>query len=702
MYLVIGWDVETHLIEPGNKTPKLVCGTFSGDGSTTAMATEWVEKFKDSNRVIFNPGVGGWTLLVNREHVVDAWCFFIQEGATMVAQNQPFDLGVICNEDPDLIPLVLHLIEDGRLVDTQVREKLIAIAEDNFNFDSRTQRNPGNFSLAYLVELYLGDRIIDDKKNPDSWRYRFKELQDLPVLEWPQAAKDYAIDDAWYCWKIYQQQAVEKSLPEGIMVDSKGTVTNELEQTAAAFCLHLMACHGVHTDKEAVKKFEKEVSRLATEADLAAKNGGFLRINKCKTCDGTGKEAVGLSLKPCYTCNGDPLYLPKRCKVPLAKPSIHKGRLQALVSASYGNEPPLTNASKKFPLGQVKTDSDTLKGSGNPELIKYAEGTEYKKLLNTYLPILQSGVDRPITSSPNVLVRSGRTSWRAPNFQNPPRKGGFRECFVPREGRVFAAIDYSSLELCTLAQVNLHLFNFSKMAEALREGKDLHLAFGAQLLNVSYEEAMERRAAGDPEIKKARQDAKAGNFGFPGGLGIAAFVDYASSMGIPMTFNRAQDLKDQWMETWPEMVNYFNMIAHASDTALGNSGRFTVRHIGSDRLRGGCSYTSGANTYFQGLAADGAKAAMWELTKAMYSDVGPLSPLYGVRCWAFIHDEFLFEGPEENSHLWAQAASDIMVKEMQKYTPDVPIKAEPALMRRWYKDAEPLYNQEGKLLIWEK
>ena len=52
--------------------------------------------------------------------------------------------------------------------------------------------------------------------------------------------------------------------------------------------------------------------------------------------------------------------------------------------------------------------------------------------------------------------------------------------------------------------------------------------------------------------------------------------------------------------------------------------------------------------------------------------------------------------------LVATAASDIMVKEMQKYTPDVPIKAEPALMRRWYKDAEPLYDQEGKLLIWEK
>ena len=645
MYLVVGWDVETHLIEPGNLTPQLVCATFSGDASSIDMAATWAKSVKGlADRVVFKYGASNWDLLVNREHVIDAWCYFVQEGATMVAHNQPFDLGVICNEEPDLLPLVLRLMERGRLVDTQVREKLIAIAEDNFKYDERTKKSPGNFSLAYLVELYFGENIGGDKKDPKSWRFRFKELENTSVSLWPEKAKEYAIDDAWYCWKIYQQQAKERAIPEGILVDDKGVVTNEVEQTLSAFSLHLMACHGVYTDPSAVGEFENNVKYLANQADEAAYQGGFLRVNKCKTCEGTGWTGKVV----CYECEGDREYMPKRCKVPLKKPSIHKARLQSMVSQCYAGDAPLTEPSTKFPLGQVKTDIDTLKGSGDQCLIKYAEGQEYKKLLNTYLPILQSGTDKPITSSPNVLVRSGRTSWRNPNFQNPPRKGGFRECFVPRPGNVFSSIDYSSLELCTLAQVNLHLFNYSKMAEALKEGKDLHLAFGAQLLNISYDEAMERRKAGDPEIKKARQDAKAGNFGFPGGLGIPAFVDYASSMGIPMTFNRAQDLKDQWMETWPEMVNYFDMIAHASDTSA--TGRFTVRHIQSNRLRGGCSYTSGANTYFQGLAADGAKSAMWSLTKAMYSDYA--SPLYGVRCWAFIHDEFLFEGPEENCHLW--------------------------------------------------
>ena len=694
---VIGWDTETYLIEDGNLTPKMVCATFCGGPETTYKVKGFVEQNLDETNSLFSH-VHGWNLLVSAEKAVDTWCFMAQIGCTFVAHNHPFDLAVLANECPEIMPILLNLMESGRIRDTQVREKLIAIAEDNFNFDDRTNKKPGNFSLAYLVQLYMGQDISEDKKDPKSWRLRYSELDNVPINKWPQKAIDYAMDDAYYCLGVYHHQGRERSLPEGVLVNETGTVTNELEQTAAALSLHLMACHGVYTDLEAVHTFEKNVTSLANQADDAAYQGGFLRVNKCKTCEGTGVPASSRSGLKCYECAGERGYMPKRCKVPLKKPAIHKARLQAMVSKCYGGEPPLTDPSTRFPLGQVKTDSDTLKGSGNGLLKKYAEGQEYKKLLNTYLPILKSGIQKPITSSPNVLVRSGRTSWRAPNFQNPPRKGGFRECFVPREGKVFSAIDYSSLELCTLAQVNLNLFSYSKMAEALREGRDLHLAFAAQLLNISYEEASDRKASGDPNIKEARQHAKAGNFGFPGGLGIAAFVDYANSMGIPMTFNRADDLKQQWMETWPEMQNYFDMIAHASDTS--DTGRFTVKHLTSLRLRGGCSYTSGANTFFQGLAADGAKSAMWRLTKAMYAE--PDSPLYGVRCWAFIHDEFIFEGPEQNCHLWAKAASDIMVGEMQKYTPDIPIKADPALMRRWYKDAEPIYDQEGKLLIWEK
>ena len=42
-----------------------------------------------------------------------------------------------------------------------------------------------------------------------------------------------------------------------------------------------------------------------------------------------------------------------------------------------------------------------------------------------------------------------------------------------------------------------------------------------------------------------------------------------------------------------------------------------------------------------------------------------------------------------------------MIEGMKSVVPDVAIKAEPALMRYWYKKAEPVFNDEGLLIPWE-
>jgi DNA polymerase I-like protein with 3'-5' exonuclease and polymerase domains len=144
---------------------------------------------------------------------------------------------------------------------------------------------------------------------------------------------------------------------------------------------------------------------------------------------------------------------------------------------------------------------------------------------------------------------------------------------------------------------------------------------------------------------------------------------------VELSFNEAEDLRKAWFDMWPEMEDYFGMIRDASNQSP--TGVFSVKQLYSNRVRGGCTYTSGANTYFQGLAADGAKAALWALYKACYLGVlpdymeGEKCHLRGVRMWAFIHDEVLFEGDQDTAHLWAPQASRIMVEEMRKYTPDI-------------------------------
>lgn len=732
--VVIGWDVETHLIEDGNLTPKLVVATFDGGPETYDMALRFRNHCQNwrAHAYLIDKGDKGWALAVTGPAILNFMVTVLNAVADgevdiLVAQNGSYDWGVLCNEHPGLLGIVTTLLEDGRIADTMVREMLICIAEDNFVVDSRRpltatgKRPKTKFALDYLVYTYFGVDISAAKKTkagePDPWRLRYSELDGVPLNEWPPAALDYAIEDATWARLVYLEQAKPSTLAAGPYVLPTGQVVNEVEQTCAAWALHLMACHGVYTEGPMVDKFEETVREVAEEANRAARDAGFWKVNKCKACEGTGMEEMSRhgEFMLCNYCDGEDHTTAvangrykSRAK---HKPGKHMKRLYALVTAGYFGHPPKTDK------GAVKTDADTLLGSGNDLLIKYAEGSAYLKLLNTYLPILRRGTHIPITSSPNVLVRTGRTSWRAPNFQNPPRKGGFRECFIPREGKVFASIDYSSVEMVTLAQVCLHFFGHSKMAEAIREGKDLHVMLAGHLLEAegivkTYEEweaiYKDKEHPLNELISDRRQQAKAANFGFPGGLGVPVFIETSrKAYGVEFTFNQAEDLKKLWFSMWPEMsrrTGYFKMISDASKSLTG---RFVVKQLYSNRLRGGCSYTSGANTYFQGLAADGAKAAMWALYKACYLGELPdfmkdeVCHLTGVRMWTFIHDEFLFEGDETTAHLWAPQASRIMVWAMNKYTPDVPNKAPPALMRRWLKGADSVYNNNGDLVPWE-
>src|SRR5262249_25931349 len=74
----------------------------------------------------------------------------------------------------------------------------------------------------------------------------------------------------------------------------------------------------------------------------------------------------------------------------------------------------------------------------------------------------------------NPLVRTGRTSCSRPNIQNLPRKGGFREAFIPSPGHLFLVVDFSFIELRTLAAECLARYGRSRLAEAIREGIDPH------------------------------------------------------------------------------------------------------------------------------------------------------------------------------------------------------------------------------------
>lgn len=352
----------------------------------------------------------------------------------------------------------------------------------------------------------------------------------------------------------------------------------------------------------------------------------------------------------------------------------------------------------------VSTDRETILQI--PELSRLAEMGEVYKIKTTYIPIFKKGgILHPHW---NPLVASGRVSVANPNLNNMPREHGVRECFKARPGYVYVTADYSQAELCSLSQICLDLFGYSFMGEAIRENKDLHLLLASQILNITYKEAADQLKAAksrdektatpeelhaDKVIKDARQMAKAANFGYPGGLGPDKFVAYAwTSYKVEISRQQAIDLKALWLETYPEVSDFFAFVSNKLGRKNWNdreSSKFDVTQHRSGRVRGKVGFCDGLNTFFQGLTADGAKYSKNTISYEMYCN--PKSPLYGCRIVAFIYDEILMECPEGQAHEAALELVRLMIEGMSIFLPNIPSKVEVEMMRRWIKNAKAVY-----------
>lgn len=122
---------------------------------------------------------------------------------------------------------------------------------------------------------------------------------------------------------------------------------------------------------------------------------------------------------------------------------------------------------------------------------------------------------------------------------------------------------------------------------------------------------------------------------------------------------------------------------------MGLVGRAPVFTL-SGRVRANATYSARHNTVFQGLAADGAKLALWLLWRAGYRIVN------------FVHDQMLIEvpvGSDLKSH--AEKIRELMIEGMKAVVPDVLVDVKYAAADRWYKDAEAVFDPSGKkLLLW--
>lgn len=618
---VVSFDTETALSKPGLAIPPLACGSFAPQGKESYVLPK------------------ADTLAHIEELLRDT-------SVTFATHNGAYDFAVCCAERSHLIPLVFKAYEDSRVRDTDMRERLLAIAKGEFAEDR---------DVAYSLET-LAKQRLKLTLDKHTWRHGYGKLISVPFDQWPQGAKDYARQDAEATLGVYLSQAAEADDYRTVHPDH--AVWHEPHAVRKAWAMMLMRAHGVRVDMPRVKKLEQE---------LLAKEKTYM----------TTLIAAGI-LEPNVKKN---TVTAKRKKI--------QARVQA-ACLLRGVEALQTDK------GNIKIDAEACAESGDPILETYAAYVGNDKVLGTFLrPLLESN-GYPINAWWNPQLVSDRTSCSGPNFQNPPRAEGVRECIVPAPGYTFISVDFDTVELRALANHCVEQFGFSQMAERIRGGMDLHTELASRVLGITYEEAVKRKK--EPVVKNARNLAKAINFGMGGGLGAPKFVSMSKkSYGLIFTEDEARAYKKLWLKTNPEMNKFFARIAGICKTVTGYG---TVETPSSGMMRGACTYTAACNQMFQGPTAYGATRALFEVARECYVDCG--TALYGCRIDLFIHDEIIISAPLDRVDAAGKRLAEVMVREMQAVLPHVPITASPTAMTRWSKAAEEVRNEKGELVVWEK
>jgi DNA polymerase-1 len=292
------------------------------------------------------------------------------------------------------------------------------------------------------------------------------------------------------------------------------------------------------------------------------------------------------------------------------------------------------------------------------------EWREVTKLKSTYLdafPELIGDDGRLHTTFNQTATATGRLSSTDPNLQNIPIRTEqgreIRACFVAEEGNCLISADYSQVELRLLA----HIADEPVLKEIFRRGEDVHTATAEAIL-------------GGKTDPGTRSKAKMVNYGIVYGLSAFGLADR-----LQIEKEEAQVFIDAYLERFPRVKAFIDAtIERAREeghvtTLFGRirrvpelrSRQFQTRSLG-ERLA--------VNMVIQGTAADIIKLAMVRARNEL-RDAKLITRLV-----LQIHDELLFEGPEEE----AAAASEIIEREMAAaFEMDPPLEVDVGVGKNW-------------------
>lgn len=296
------------------------------------------------------------------------------------------------------------------------------------------------------------------------------------------------------------------------------------------------------------------------------------------------------------------------------------------------------------------------------------EYRQLAKLKSTYIDALPSLINpktgRVHTSFNQTRTATGRLSSSEPNLQNIPVRGELgkevRQAFIAPPGSFLMAGDYSQIDLRALA----HLSQDPSLLGAFHNDEDIHSATAAQLFGIDTPQVT-------PDMRRL---AKTVNFGV-----IYGMSNYGLEQATELSWEEATQFIASYFEKYPGVKQYLESTKEQAreigyvQTLLGRR-RFIPEINSSNRQVREAAERMAINMPVQGTSADIIKVAMINLYREMNQRQLKSKMVLQV------HDELIFEVPEEEVELMRQLVPQIMSTALEL---SLPLKVDIKIGNNW-------------------
>ena len=325
---------------------------------------------------------------------------------------------------------------------------------------------------------------------------------------------------------------------------------------------------------------------------------------------------------------------------------------------------------KKTKTGQYQTGEEILSELAIEHKI-VSDIQNYRqlvKLKSTYVDALPNEIckisNRIHTTFSQTITSTGRLSSSNPNLQNIPIKTEegreIRKSFLPKEGCLLLACDYSQIELRVMAELSKDI----NLSNAFKNGLDVHTDTASKIFNVQHNKV----------TREMRNKAKMTNFGII--YGISAF-GLSKRLNIPRS--EASSIIEEYKKLYPGIQNYLSETINFAqknefvETITGR--RRYIRDINAKNkmVRAGAERNA-INAPIQGTAADMIKIAMININNFLNSNN------FQTKMLLQVHDELVFDlFPSEKDFLIPKI-EELMQNAINL---DVPITVQSGVGNNW-------------------